>query len=93
MATDDDNNTPILGAEDPILDAQRVVFEAKALLGCLATQLAEIHYENTEVEPDMLAACSGVMRLLHKVAMDLDPQQFRKAVLASETKEKAHANA
>jgi hypothetical protein len=67
MATDDDNNTPILGAEDPILDAQRAVFEAKALLGCLATELQGVRYSNSDIETDLLAACSGVIRILDKV--------------------------
>lgn len=90
MATEDDNNSQTPTTGDPISDAQRAVFEAKALLGCLNMQLEGIHYENTEVEPDLVAACSGVMRLLDKIGMDLDPQLFRRAVLASETAEVAH---
>jgi hypothetical protein len=69
--------------EDPIAEAQNAVSEAKALLGCLEVSLREIHYESDN-EPDLVAACFGVMRILKKVHLDLDPQMFRKAVIASE---------
>jgi hypothetical protein len=94
MATDNSTAPATAAAlpdeDDPIVEAQNAVMEAKALLGCLSRQLEGIHYEDTDIEPDMLAACNGVMRLLDKVGMDLDPQQFRRAVLATESAEVAH---
>lgn len=72
-------------AEDPISDAQNAVFEAHALLCCLATEIARIEYRSFGPNaPDMLAACSGIIRLLDKIGDDLDPRTFRRAVLASE---------
>jgi hypothetical protein len=67
--------------EDPIVDVQNAVMEAKALLECVEKMLEcpESGYRGT----DMIAACSGVIRILDKVGDDLDPSTFRKAVIAS----------
>ncbi len=69
-------------APDPIVEAQNAVMEAKALLECIEKMLESPSsgYRST----DMIAACSGVIRILDEVGNDLDPGQFRKAVLASE---------
>jgi hypothetical protein len=87
MAESDSINSCDDVADDPIVDAQNAVFEAKALLGCLHAHLSNvIGYD----EVDLAAACSGVIRHLHRTAMALDPQLFRRAVLASESAEVAH---
>jgi hypothetical protein len=68
-------------AEDPIVEAQNAVMEATALLECIAKMLESPEcYRST----DIIAACSGVIRILGKVGDDLEPEMFRKAVLASE---------
>jgi hypothetical protein len=85
MADSDSTNTVDEPTEDPIEQAQNAVMEAKALLECFEVML-ECHSSASNYrQTDMLAACSGVIRILDKVSVDLDPQQFRKAVLASET--------
>lgn len=81
MADLDSINTDERQIEDPIAEAQIAVFEAKALLECISA-VVEAN-GSSYIQPDLLAAVSGVVRLLGEVGDNLDPRQFRKAVLAS----------
>lgn len=82
MADSDSTNT-VDEPTDPIEEAQTAVMEAKALLECFEVLLECNALASNHRQTDMLAACSGVIRILDKVSTDLDPREFRKAVLAS----------
>jgi hypothetical protein len=73
------------GQVDPISEAQNRVMEAKALLECIETLMESQGVASNYRGTDLISACSGVINILAKLVLDLDPQQFRKAVLASES--------
>jgi hypothetical protein len=66
---------------DPIAEAQNAVLEAKALLQCIDASIDPSASAYNKI--DLMAAISGVIRILDEVGSDLDPMQFRRAVLAS----------
>jgi hypothetical protein len=90
MADLDSTKADVEPIEDPIGGAQTAVVQAKALLQCIETTMeagsAAFHYENV----DLVSACSGVIGLLDKIVDSLDPGDFRKAVLASQSAEVSH---
>lgn len=87
MTTDDSNNSPMRETADPIQELQTAVHEARSLIGCVKITLqAGMGGEETDLE----AACDGVMRVLDKVVLDLDPKDFRRAVLACAPKAVNH---
>lgn len=75
---------------DPISEAQNRVMEAKALLECIETLMESQGVASNYRGTDLISATSGVINILEKLVSDLDPQQFRKAVLASESTEVAN---
>jgi hypothetical protein len=75
---------------DPISEAQNRVMEAKALLECIETLMESRGVATNYRGTDLISACSGVINILNKLVSDLDPQQFRKAVLASQSTEAAN---
>lgn len=87
---DSDDTTDAESIEDqldPISEAQNRVMEAKALLECIEMLMESQGVASNYRGTDLISACSGVINILDKLVSDLDPQQFRKAVLASESTE------
>ncbi len=65
---------------DPIAEAQVAVGEVRSLLQCVELRLEG---GSRAADVDLVGAVSGVIKLLDKLELDLDPMTFRAAVYAS----------
>lgn len=73
---------------DPIPDAQALARQARQMLNCVITQI--FNCKDPDAETVLVPACEGIARLLKQLEMELEPQSFRKAVLASKAGEVSH---
>jgi len=86
MATKKSTKGSAVDRPDPIEHVQTRVIRAEAMCRCLAEASETV----SSYELDLLGALGGLADMLGDIALTLDPDAFRAAVLAGQDAEVAH---